>query len=631
MCGICGIVYSNKNKSIDKNILMKMINLLTHRGPDEEGHFINKNTGLGMRRLSIIDIKGGQQPIYNEDKTICLICNGEIYNYLELRENLEKRGHNFSTNSDTEVIVHLYEEYEQGFVRYLRGMFAIAIYDLNREKLLLVRDRLGIKPLYYAYQKGVFLFASELKAILEYPGIDKQISLKAVSDYLTYLYIPAPDTIFDGIYKLMSANMLILSNGDISLKQYWDVDYSKYKEHDEKYYIEGLNSLLKESIKMHLVSEVPLGAFLSGGMDSSAIVSLMSEITQKPVKTFSVGFDASNFNELKFAKLVAERFNTDHHEINLTPDILNILPKIVEQFDEPFADSSAIPTYLISEFAKHKVTVCLSGDGGDELFAGYGWTRRQRFIQDYNRLPYVFKNNLRKLLLGNNYYPDNKSDVFNKIRRFIHDTTLPLEDSFMRRKTCFSDGMKRDLFKNNVYEQIKGHSSISRILAYLNTNIIDNDIEKLLFLDTKIYLPGDCLCKVDRMSMMNSLEVRVPFLDHKVVEFVASMPFKYKMRGFVSKHLLKKIMSEHLPKPILRQRKLGFTIPLNSWFREKLKDFSYNILTDNPAISNLFNINYIKWILSQHAENKQDMGNQIYTLIVLEVWLRKNKYESIIG
>lgn len=631
MCGICGVIHRDKEKRVDKPILAKMNNSLVHRGPDEEGYYIEGNVGLGVRRLSIIDIKGGHQPIYNEDKSICVICNGEIYNFLELRENLEKQGHRFYTKSDVETIVHLYEEYGEDFVHRLRGMFAIALYDLKKDKLILARDRIGIKPLYYTYQKGVFLFASELKAILEYPGIKKNISLKALSDYLTYLYISAPETIFEQIYKLLPAHILIFENGNINLRQYWEIDYSKKEEKSEEYYIERLSDLLKEAIKLHLISEVPLGAFLSGGMDSSTVVALMSEVANEPVKTFSVGFDVTDFNELRYAKLVAKRFNTNHHEINLKADIINLLPKIVEQFDEPFADSSAIPTYLISQFAKQYVTVCLAGDGGDELFAGYDWTRRQKFINDFNRLPRLIKNNIKNILLNKNYSPDYKSSLANKIERFIYDTNLPLEQSFKRRITCFSEEMKKSLFKEHVYRSLKNYESISKILPYFGKSDINYDLEKLLFLDTKLYLPDDGLCKVDRMSMLHSLEVRVPFLDHIVVEFVASMPFKYKMQGFASKYILKKMVSKVLPKQILRQRKLGFTIPLNSWFRGKLDDFSRSFLSENCKLLEFIRPDYIKWILNEHTTNRQDFGNQIYTLIVLEMWLRENKYESIVS
>jgi asparagine synthase (glutamine-hydrolysing) len=622
MCGICGIIYNDKSKCINKKILSEMNNSLIHRGPDEDGYFISNNVGLGMRRLSIIDVKGGHQPIYNEDKTICVICNGEIYNHQELRENLEKQGHNFFTHSDVEAIVHLYENFEEDFVHKLRGMFSIAIYDLKEDKLILARDRLGIKPLYYTYQNGAFLFGSELKAILSYPGLEKNISIASISDYLTYLYIPVPDTIFEGIYKLPPAYMLIFSQGSISLKQYWEINYRKEKINPEEYYIERLRDLLKESVRMHLMSEVPLGAFLSGGMDSSTVVALMSEVMDEPVKTFSVGFDVSDFNELKYAKLVAKRFNTDHHEINLSADIINLLPKIVAQFDEPFADSSSIPTYLISQFAKQYVTVCLSGDGGDELFAGYGWTRRQKFIEDYKRLPARVRNIIKNLLLGSNYLPDRKSKFLDKFKRFVYDADLDLDESYMRRVTCFSEGMKKLLFKKQFFEKVKNYNSSTSIEPYFEFGNIRNSLEKLLFVDTKLFLPDDCLCKVDRMSMLHSLEVRVPFLDHKVVEFVATVPFRYKMRGFTSKYILKKIMKDSLPPQVLRQRKLGFTIPLSSWFRGKLGSFINEILlSSNAGANQLFNREYIIWLLNEHISGKQDFGYQIYTLLVLEIWL----------
>lgn len=627
MCGICGVIYECKDKRVSKDALAKMNNVLVSRGPDDEGYFIYGNIGLGMRRLSIIDVKGGQQPIYNEDKSLCVVCNGEIYNYQELRQDLLRQGHVFSTHSDVEVIIHLYEEYGQHCVDKLRGMFAFAIYDNKSEALLLARDRLGIKPLYYTYQNGTFLFASELKAILKYPGLERKISNEALSDYLTFLYIPAPETIFENINKLPPAHILTFNNKGIVLKQYWEINYHKDKEQKEEYYVEKMEDLLKETVKMHLMSEVPLGAFLSGGVDSSAIVALISEISNERVKTFSVGFDVPDFNELEYARLVAKRFGTEHHEINLKPDILALLPKLVEYCDEPFADSSIIPTYLISQFARERVTVCLAGDGGDELFAGYGWTRRQKFIQDYNRLPALLRNNLKSIFLGKDYSPDRKNRIFDKLGRFMHDAGLPVEQSFMRRKTCFSELMKKSLFKEQIFNQLHNYDSKSKILPYFKKDVADNALEKLLYLDTKMYLPDDCLCKVDRMSMMNSLEVRVPLLDHKVVEFAASIPFKYKMKGMVSKYILKQAMKNLLPLQILRQRKLGFTVPLNSWFRQSLKGYTQGLLLSADArLNNYFRQDFIRWLIKEHNEGRQDFGPQIFALAVLELWLQH--YES---
>jgi asparagine synthase (glutamine-hydrolysing) len=626
MCGICGVKNKDKTDLVDKNILTLMNNSLIHRGPDEEGYFVQANIGLGMRRLSIIDVSGGHQPIYNEDRNICVVCNGEIYNYLELRKELEKRGHLFYTHSDTEVIVHLYEESPEAFIDDLSGMFAIALYDCKKDELILVRDRLGIKPLYYTCQNGSFLFASELKALLQHPRVKKNISLKSLSDYLTYLYIPASETIFEEIYKLPPAHILTFKDDTVRLEQYWELNYRKQKEEKEEFYSEKLKTLLKESVKMHLISEVPLGAFLSGGIDSSTIVALMSGVINGPLRTFSVGFDYSDFNELKYAKLVSQRFETEHHEINLKPDIIKLLPKIAKHFDEPFADSSAIPTYLISEFAKSKVTVCLAGDGGDELFAGYGWTRRQKFIEDYNHLPKIVRSRIKQIFLGKDYAPDQKGSIAEKAKRFLYDANLPLMYSFMRRKTCFSEEMKRQLFKKSIYNELYNYRSISKIIPYFTNREISNDIEKLLFVDTKTYLPEDCLYKVDQMSMVNSLEVRVPFLDHRVVEFVTSMPFKFKMRNRCSKYILKKIMKDRFPPQILRQRKLGFTIPLNRWLRYNLDDFLHELLLRSDSrVNNFFNTGYVKQLIETHQRGEQALGSQIFALLVLELWLMQNK------
>ncbi|MBI4981600.1 MAG: asparagine synthase (glutamine-hydrolyzing) [Candidatus Omnitrophica bacterium] len=336
MCGICGVI-KQENKPVDREFLKKITGAIVHRGPDEDGYFLFNNVGMGIRRLSIIDVLGGHQPIHNEENSIVVICNGEIYNYIELKDRLVKQGHIFKTNSDVEVIVHLYEDKGEDFVDELRGMFAVAIYDLNKKKLVLARDRLGIKPLFYYFKNGLFLFGSEIKAIKQYPGMQNHVSLTAVSDYLTYLYVPGPDTIFEDIYKLPPACLLIFEKDKINIKQYWELDYRKNKRQDEAYYVENLRSLLTETIRMHLMSEVPLGAFLSGGMDSSAIVALMSEVSGQAIKTFSVGFNAKGFDELEYARLVAKEFGTEHHEINLDPDIIKLLPALVAHFDEPFA------------------------------------------------------------------------------------------------------------------------------------------------------------------------------------------------------------------------------------------------------------------------------------------------------
>lgn len=625
MCGICGVI-KQENKPVDREFLKKITGAIVHRGPDEDGYFLFNNVGMGIRRLSIIDVLGGHQPIHNEENSIVVICNGEIYNYIELKDRLVKQGHIFKTNSDVEVIVHLYEDKGEDFVDELRGMFAVAIYDLNKKKLVLARDRLGIKPLFYYFKNGLFLFGSEIKAIKQYPGMQNHVSLTAVSDYLTYLYVPGPDTIFEDIYKLPPACLLIFEKDKINIKQYWELDYRKNKRQDEAYYVENLRSLLTETIRMHLMSEVPLGAFLSGGMDSSAIVALMSEVSGQAIKTFSVGFNAKGFDELEYARLVAKEFGTEHHEINLDPDIIKLLPALVAHFDEPFADSSLIPTYLISEFARKKVTVCLSGDGGDELFAGYSWTRRQKFINDYKNLPRIAREIIKRILLSQDYQPDRRNTLLDKIARFVYDSELSLEDSFLRRRTCFSQKMKSSLFTENILGSLGSYQSASRILGLFSKNFIDNDIEKLLFVDTKTYLPDDCLCKVDMMSMKNSLEVRVPFLDHKVVEFVSSIPLEFKLKGRISKYVLKKTLKGVLPQQILKQRKLGFTIPLNSWFRSQLKNNAKEILLANDSNSrSFFSMPFVEWMLKEHFENRQDFGAQIFALLVFKLWLRKQE------
>ena len=623
MCGIVGIVHPESKGQVDPGILRLMNASLTHRGPDDEGYWIERNVGLGMRRLSIIDLKGGHQPVSNETGDIWTVFNGEIYNFLELRQELTQKGHSFQTRSDTEVIVHLYEEEGEEFVHRLRGMFAIALWDGRSRKFLLYRDRVGIKPLHYWFRNGTLLFASEIKALLEYPEVGRELSLSALSDYLSFLYIPTPKTIYQEIKKLPAGSFLRYQEGQIEIRSYWDVAYRANHRLSEKAWVERLRGALEESVQMHLVSDVPVGAFLSGGVDSTTVVACMSQRGVQPVKTYSIGFPDSRFNELPYAREAARCFGTEHHEEIVEPDAFSLLPKILSGFDEPFADSSAIPTYLVSEFARREVTVALSGDGGDELFGGYLWTRKELWLEKYRRLPHFLRKRIESLLLKKDYKPLRETGLGSALQRFAYDAQLAPAESFARRSMSFQPWMKKELLTPSVWAELEKDESLELIRSHFDRDAAESVIDKLLYLDSKIYLPDDLLTKVDRMSMIHSLEVRVPFLDYKLVELVASIPFSLKLKGRTTKYILKQAMKNLLPPRILKQRKQGFSIPLQHWFRAELYPFARRVLLDPNALSRrFFRSEYVSWLLERHRSGEQRFGSQLYALLVFELWCR---------
>ncbi len=622
MCGIVGIIHPEGKGPVDPEVLRLMNTSLTHRGPDDEGYWVSENIGLGMRRLSIIDLEGGHQPISNETGDIWTVFNGEIYNFRELRQELIEKGHRFQTRSDTEVIVHLYEEEGEELVQKLRGMFAIALWDGQSRKLLLCRDRLGIKPLHYWFRNGTLLFASEIKALLEVPEVSREISLSALSDYLSFLYIPTPKTIYQEIQKLPPGHLLRYEEGRIEIEPYWDLSYQPNYSISEGEWIERLRAALAEAVKSHMMSDVPLGAFLSGGVDSSTVVSWMSRENHLPVKTYSIGFPDGRFNELPFAREVARYCGAEHREKMAEVDAFQLLPKIISGFDEPFADFSAIPTYLVSEFAKEEVKVALSGDGGDELFGGYLWTRKEVWLEKYRKLPAAARKSIESVLLKENYRPLRESGTLSALQRFVYDAGLTPYESFARRATCFQPWMKRELLEPWVLEQAED-KSLETLRSFYERGAAESVIDKFLYLDSKVYLPDDLLTKVDRMSMLHSLEVRVPLLDHKVVELASSIPFSLKVRGRTTKYILKKAMQGLLPANILKQRKQGFALPLEQWFRGELYAFAKKVLLEGPGLSRrFFRREYVTRLLEENRAGRQRFGNQLYALVVFELWCR---------
>ena len=560
-----------------------MTGALHHRGPDGTGFHFEQHVGLGHQRLSIIDLKTGRQPMKNEDGTLWLVLNGEIYNFLELKKELKAKGHVFSTHSDSEVVLHLYEEMGERCVEKLIGMFAFAIWDRKRRRLFLARDRFGMKPLHYFIGKDTFLFASEIKALLQYPGLDKALNFSALDQYFTFLYVLEPSTIFEEIQKLPPAHYLICEENKITLQKYWDFEFPSQKKHSEKFYEEGLKSRLEESIKLTLRSDVPVGVFLSGGIDSSVVTALV-KAQERKVKTFSVTFEETLYSEKTYSRLAAKTFKTDHHELMVTKqDALRAIPKLASFLDEPFADSSAIPTYLISKFAKGFVKTVLTGEGGDELFAGYPWQKSR----------ISGKGSLKDLL------------------------TVPS-------KMIFNHQARQSLYSAEVRRKIPGNifKDVDIDLGYLKKL---NTLDQYLYLDFKTYLPSDMLAKMDRMSMANSLEGRFPFLNHPLVEFVNSVPSSLKLKNGIRKYLLKKTFGAMIPKAILKRPKMGFSVPLNTWMWEqgKFRDFVYDVLFDSKTKRRgYFNYAVIEKMFLEHDRLITMHDQRIWTLLMFELWHR---------
>ena len=623
MCGIAGFITNEKNAPVGERerLLDEMCRVITHRGPDEQGTIVKNNAALGMRRLSIIDLKTGQQPIFDCSGNLAIVFNGEIYNFLELKSDLEKRGHKFKTHSDTETIVHAFEEYGTDCVKHLRGMFAFAIYDFRDESLFIARDRVGKKPLFFSKTAmGNFVFGSELKSLIEHGEISKAIDFSALDAYLTFGYVPEEFCIFKDVHKLAPGSFLIYKNGEIKTESYWDFSYKEKTEiKTEAQYIEILREKLREAVKVRLISEVPLGAFLSGGVDSSAIVAMMSQILDAPVKTFSIGFNEDSFNELKFARVAAKHFNTEHHEFIVTPDLVEIVDELVWHFDEPFADSSALPTFMVSKMAREFVTVVLSGDGGDELFAGY-----TRYVTDKKRgglekLPKFVRQNLLQKL-------SEKMPHGAKGKNYLFNASLGAVERYIDSISHFGKLKKNALYAENFLQNLngdleRGAESYKKIAQSVSSK---NQTDKLLYLDSKTYLPSDILTKVDRMTMANSLEARVPLLDHELIEFVQTIPAELKLKGFETKYIFKKALEGIVPNEILYREKQGFGVPIGDWINAQLKDRIHSDLLEKKTLERgYFDEKYIRVLLDEHSKNRRDHSHALWILWMLELWHRQ--------
>lgn len=618
MCGIAGVIYVDRQRTVYENELKSMTRNIIHRGPDDEGFYIANNVGLAFRRLSIIDVSNGKQPISNENDDVWVTMNGEIYNYQKLKSELIGLGHRFKSNSDTEVLVHLYEEYGMDFVTQLRGMFAFALFDKKANKIIFARDRIGIKPLFYSMTNEGLIFGSEIKAIKSLSD-SSQINDNAIIDYFTYGYVLDNKTIYNCIKKLPPACIMELdiSSFKCTISEYWKIKPKPNLKLTESEWIEEIRAKLKETIQMHMIADVPIGAFLSGGVDSSAVVSYMAQFSSEPIQTFSIGFHEEKYNELEYAKLVSQLYNTNHTELKLEPTSIGFVDSLVDIYDEPFADSSAIPTYFLSKLTRQKVTVALSGDGGDELFAGY---------KNYNKSYKAYK--VSKLL------PDFIRPFFHRIQ-----DTIPLPSTikeilyFLSKEstslsayaTMFKEYELSNLFNKNFSNTVKTNSAINIKIEALKLLDERDFLTSFELLDLNTYLVDDILTKVDRASMANSIEVRVPLLDHEFVEMAFNIPSSMKLIKSEGKAIFKKALIDKLPNNVLYRKKQGFAVPLNGWFKDNLYEYlNDEMLNKNSKMYDYLDANEVEKIIKEHLSGKVDLSAKIWTMLVFHKWLEKN-------
>ncbi|MCG8355096.1 MAG: amidotransferase 1, exosortase A system-associated [Kiloniellales bacterium] len=626
MCGIVGIFDHRGQRPIDRDLLSSMNDSQVHRGPDDSGLFVEGGIGLGHRRLSIIDVSGGQQPLFNEDHSVVVVYNGEIFNYRELAKTLTAAGHTFRTVSDTEVIVHAWEEWGEACVERFRGQFAFALWDRNQQTLFLARDRLGIKPLHYAaLPDGTFLFGSELKSLLGYPGLPREIDPFAVEDFFGYGYVPDPRTIYRDIAKLPPGHCLTLRRGAPlpKPKSFWEISFEPGLGSNEAAICEELVERLREAVEMRLISEVPLGAFLSGGVDSSAVVSLMAQTSSDPVRTCSISFGDPDYDESRYARQHAERYGTQHRQHQVGPDSFDLVDRLAQMYDEPFADSSAIPTYHVCAVARQNVTVALSGDGGDEVFAGY---RRYRWHHYEEAVRGLVPDRLRTLVFGpmGALYP--KLDWAPKPLRA--KTTLEAlarnsADAFFHSVSVVADRHRRKLLSDSLRRELQGYEAVEQVRRHMAEAPAEHHLAKVQYVDMKTYLPGDILTKVDRASMASSLEVRVPILDHKFVEWAAGIRSDFNLRGRQGKYIFKKALEPHVDNDILYRDKMGFAVPLTGWFRGPLRDRLRNSIMDGAlAETGFFEMGYVRTLVNQHLSGTHEHSAILWSLVMFDSFLR---------
>jgi len=628
MCGIYGLLEPDSRSADREENLLRMGHVIQHRGPNDHGHYLGQGIGLGMRRLSIIDLAGGHQPITNEDETVWVVLNGEIYNFPELRKSLEQKGHVFRTRTDTEVIVHLYEDVGLELFKHLRGMFGLALWDAKRRQLVIGRDRIGEKPLFVRREPSRFLFASELKSILQIDEVPRRLNMRALEEYLALGYVPAPLTLFDGIEAVLPGHYLLVKDGVVTDCEYWDVPESGDDHRSEAEWIEVVREKFLETVKAQLISDVPLGAFLSGGIDSSTIVAATARLTSQPVKTYSIGYDGddSYYNELSYAKAVADAFETDHHEIVVRPEVSDLLPKLIWHMDQPIADSACLTTYLVSRFASESVTVILSGVGGDELFGGY-----RRYLGDSLRkwhrlLPSPLRRSLLPALLKR--VPQDRGSAWKDYARyaaaFMKTAELPAVERYISYVTLLSPQSQRDLLlRDSETASLSENSAAAALQTYFGRRSQGDDLNRIMYADLKTSLPDDLLALTDRMSMAASIECRAPLVDYQLIELANRIPSSMKIRGFTMKYLLKKVVAPWLPREVIHRKKRGFGAPLGSWLRRDLQPMVSELLSEEPVRRRgLFHWPAVKELLTAHQEQRSDHTDHLFALIALEIWCR---------
>jgi asparagine synthase (glutamine-hydrolysing) len=625
MCGICGQYNFRSNEPVNADAICRMNETLRHRGPDDEGYFVHKRVGLAMRRLSIIDLAGGKQPIHNEDKTLWIVFNGEIFNYPQLRMSLENKGHRFYTASDTETILHLYEDHGEKCVDHLRGMFVFAIWNEKEQSLFIARDRVGIKPLFYSVvNEEKLLFASEPKALLKCPGINKDLDFQALDAFFAYGYIPAPLSIYKGIRKLLPGHWLKVDHRGVAIRKYWDLYFQPDHGKPESYFIEKFEEIFSEAVKMRLLSEVPLGAFLSGGVDSSLVVAHMANAMEARPHTFTVGFLGNTggyLDERPYARMVANKYNCIHQEIMVEPSVDEILSQVLGAFDEPFADDSVIPSYYICKRSKEAVTVALTGLGGDELFAGYERYLGFRLSQLYDRVPKSLSDGLILPVIEALPEMKNGHNVVNHMKRFARAAHLQLVDRYGSYVSSMGAGLRAQLFTPDVARQIDFDATSHLMAAYYSSGNADNPLDRAFYQDIKTYLPDDILALTDRIGMLHSQELRVPFTDHVLMEFCATIPAGMKLKHLQKKHLLKNAASRYIPKEVLSHRKQGFSSPMAQWLKGDLHLLRDELLSrEKIETGGIFNWEFVQSVVSEHLSQKELHDRSIFALIMFQKW-----------
>lgn len=631
MCGINGIAFSTRSRRlIDERVLERMRDVITHRGPDDQGLFIDGNVGLGHRRLSIVDVGGGHQPMTVENGRFHITYNGEIYNHADFRAELKAKGHQYKTQCDTEAILHLYEEHGMRAVDFLRGMFAFAIWDNEKRELFIARDRLGIKPLYYVHDDdGSLYFASEIKALLEARAVKAEINFRALPDYLANHATSGEETLFCGVRRLLPGHTLLWRDGEVRIDMYWDISFAPDESEDrlsEKDYIEKWRELFRESVRLRLMADVPLGMFLSGGIDSSAIAAMMSEIVSEPIKTFSVAFAEREANELEYARLVAEKFHTDHHEIIVSPQqFFTAMPELIWHEDEPLAHVASVPLNFVSRLAKEHVKVVLTGEGSDEMLGGYERYRKTIYNLSLGaRYKGLTTDAMRRAIRGGIEAFSESSTVRRKLSRTFLCLPTDIESIYFDNFAVFPRTMQESLLTSETIARAGGKADpYADMRRYLTETDATNVLDQLLYVDTKTYL-HELLMKQDQMSMAASIESRVPFLDHKLVEFTSRLPERMKLRGWTTKYILRESMKGLLPDAILKRPKVGFPVPVGSWFRGEFKYIIEDyVLSERTTKRGLFEKTFVENIAAEHQSGTRDHAQRLWSLVNLEMWLRR--------